>query len=125
MQSTSAVLLSCEIVRRVIPSSVLSFDFEDSHHALVFVIQDVTVKHPFSGEVVKSHDEAHRFMLGNVHRVLPAPIRLRNSIPIDDLELEAVQMERMIHADEVLDLPDLRGAKPGGDIDATGRSGGC
>src|SRR5688572_5804790 len=77
------------------------------------------MKHPLSGKIVKPYDEPNRFLPSHVNDVLPAVERLRFAIPLDDLELEPVHVEWMVHADQVLDLPDLRCAQLRGVIHAS------
>src|SRR6185503_12620722 len=86
--------------------------------ALVLVVQDVAVKHPLPREIVEAHDESHGFLPADVDHVLPARKRLRLSIALDDLELKSVHVEGMIHPDQILDLPYLRGTERGREIDA-------
>src|SRR5690606_24916919 len=63
-------------------------DFENAHHPLILMIQDVAVKHPFAGMIVIPNDESHSLVARHVDRVLPAEERLRYAIPVDYLELE-------------------------------------
>src|SRR5437870_11147281 len=104
----------CEhsIDRRITFRSLLSLllDFENSHHAVVFVIEDVAVEHPLPRIVVVAHDDSRRRMFRDVEHVLPGEIRLAHSVTVQHLELESMQVERVIHANDVLDLPDLGGA---------------
>src|SRR3569833_1563851 len=93
-------------------------NFENAHHAVVFVIEDVTVEHPFSGKVIEPHDHADSLMLAHVHDILPAAIRFGYSVAIEYLELESMEVERVIHRHDVLDLPNFRGAEARPDIDA-------
>src|SRR6266516_2294393 len=96
--------------RRVTFRSLLKFlalDFEDSHHAVVFMVQDVAMEHPLPWVIVVADDDARRRVLGHVQHVLPGEIRLTYAVTVEYLELEPVQVERVIHADDVLDLPDL------------------
>src|SRR5690606_18310577 len=88
-----------------------STDFEHSHHPVILMIEDMAVEHPLPGIVVVADDEPDGLVLRNVDDVLPAPERLGNAVPVDDLELEAMQVKRMVHPDEVLHLPDLGGAE--------------
>jgi hypothetical protein len=37
---------------------ILLFDFENSHHAVIFVIEDVTVEHPLPGIIVVANDDS-------------------------------------------------------------------
>src|SRR5687768_3858511 len=86
---------------------LLRSDFEYSHHPMVLVVQDVTVKHPLSWIIVVPDDEARGLVPRHVDHILPAAIALGDTVPVEHLELKAVQVERVVHADEVLDLPDL------------------
>ena len=42
--------------------------------------------------------------------------RFRNAVAVEHLELKAVQVERVVHADDVFDLPDFRRVQPGADV---------
>src|SRR5580765_8999920 len=95
-----------------------SSDLEHSHHSVILVIEDVAVEHPLAGEVVESHDEPDGLVPGNVDRVLPTRKGLGHAVPIENLKLESVQMEGVIHADEILDRPDFGGAQPGAFVHA-------
>ncbi|MEO6526953.1 MAG: hypothetical protein ABIP93_10040, partial [Gemmatimonadaceae bacterium] len=92
--------------------SPLSSDLEHGHHPVILVIQNVAMEHPHPGVVVEPHDESRRFVLRNVDRILPSPACHRHAVSVEELEPKSVQMERMVHADDVLDLPDLRRAEP-------------
>src|SRR3982751_4898083 len=82
------------------------------------MIEDVAVEHPLSGIVVVANDDSRSRVLRNVQHVLPGAVRLRHTVAIEYLELKTMQMEWMVHADDVLDLPDLRGADLGADVHA-------
>ena len=69
------------------------------------------MEHPLARVVRVAHDEARRPVLGHVHHVFPAAERLGHAVAIEHLELEAVQVKRVIHPHQVLELPDLRRAQ--------------
>src|SRR5687767_8365716 len=94
-------------VASLLPPDLGLSNLEHTHHPVILVIEDVTVEHPLSRVVVVPDDEARRLMLRDVDDVLPATVLLGHAIAVEHLELVAVQMERVIHADEILDLPDL------------------
>src|SRR5215208_6616188 len=75
------------------PSSALRSDFENAHHSMILMVQDVAVEHPHAGIVVVAHDEAQSLMLGDIHDVLPGTKRFRDTVTVDHLELESVQMK--------------------------------
>src|SRR5436305_7253822 len=106
------------VVSRLSRAELVLFDFEHSHHAVVFVIEDVAVEHPLPRIIVVAHDDSRRRMFRDVEHVLPGEIRLAHSVTVEHLELESMQVERVIHANDVLDLPDLGGADGGADVDA-------
>src|SRR5215208_2214450 len=102
------VWLATRVDRRIAFFSLrILFDFENSHHAVVFMVQDVAVEHPLSWIVVVANDDAGRRVLGDVQHVLPGTVRLGHAVAIEDLELKTVKMERVIHPNDILDLPDL------------------
>lgn len=71
---------------------------------MILMIKDVAVKHPLSRMVVVADDESYGFALSHFDRILPASIALRYTSAVEHLELESVQMEWMIHPDQILDL---------------------
>src|SRR6185312_5815128 len=85
-----------------------SLELKYAHHPHVLVIHDVTVVHPLPREIVESHDDAHRRMRRHVHGIQPVRKRLRHAIAVEHLKAEAVQMKRVVHPHQVLDLPDFR-----------------
>src|SRR6266404_7621501 len=82
------------------------------------MVEDVAVEHPLPWIIVITNDDSRGGVFGDVEHVLPRAVRLGNSIPIEHLKLEAVQMERVVHSDDVLDLPDLRCADLRADVNA-------
>src|SRR5438105_8763425 len=96
------------VASRCPPPEVLWLYFENSHHSVIFVVEDVAVEHPLPGIVVVADDDARRRVLGDVEHVFPGEIRLTHSVAIQHLKLKSVQMEGMVHPDDVGDLPDFR-----------------
>ena len=76
------------------------------------------MKHPLPGEVVEPDDKPHCLLPSHVDDVLPARERFRLPVALENLELEAVHVERVIHADEVFDFPDFGGAQFRREVDA-------
>ena len=74
---------------------------------MILVIQDVAVIHPLSCKVSKAKNYPNCRVLRNIYRVLPASERLGLPVAIDYLELKAVQVKRVVHSNDILDLPDL------------------
>src|SRR5690606_22628136 len=108
------IVMHCDFQSR----ATRSFDLKDAHHALILMIENVAMKHPFASKIIESDDETCTAKCGEIHRVLPHGLRLRHAVSVEDLKLEAVQVEWMIHSDEVLNLPDFGGAQGGLLIDA-------
>gem|GEM_PF-5263163 len=48
-----------------------SSDLQQPHHSLIFVIEDVVVKHPLSRKSVEPHHKPRLLEARHVHRVLP------------------------------------------------------
>src|SRR6266567_1625800 len=83
------------------------FDLQHSHHSMILMIKDMAVEHPQPWIVIVFNDEAHSLVLRHVHRVFPSPVFFRNSIFVEHLKLKSMQMKRVIHSNDIFDLPDL------------------
>src|SRR5688572_2201469 len=82
-------------------------DLEVRHHARGMVLEDVTVVHPFAGPVVGHPRDANPTPSWNVDRVLPRTEFRRLAVHLENLEKEAMKVERMVDWRPVDDVPDL------------------
>src|SRR5690606_7434244 len=83
-----------------------------SHHALVFVLQHMTVVHKSSlviRKVLECHQHSHGLTSMHMHGILESHFlgRWRLTIAIKHTELVAVNMEGMNHRCAVIDFPDF------------------
>jgi len=80
-------------------------NFKNSHHAVVFMVQDVAVEHPLPWVVVVAHDDARARVLRDVQHVLPGDVWLPYSIAVDIESFEVEGNLRRIHAVIFVDRP--------------------
>jgi hypothetical protein len=93
----------------------LSAHLDDSHHAEIFVIQDVTMIDGSAGEVLKRDPNPHTFTHGHIEDISPSREARLPIIFAHDLERVGVDMKRVIeihhhHSASVNDLPLLDGS---------------
>jgi hypothetical protein len=84
---------------------------ELTHHPVLGVLEDVTVKHPSAGMLFELNPEARGRFRANVDGVLPGAIAGRNAVIGRHLESKAMEMERVIHLGGIDDFPFLHGAE--------------
>jgi hypothetical protein len=75
---------------------VLSAHLDDSHHAEVFVIQDVTMIDGSAREILKRDPNPHTFAYGHIDDVSPSREARLPIIFAYDLERVGVDMKRVI-----------------------------
>ena len=82
---------------------------EVTHHPRRVVLEDVAVVHPLAGPIVGQTGDASRAACAATFTVSSHDAeRGRLAVDRDDLEEEAVQVERVVHAGLVDDVPDLQ-----------------
>lgn len=82
------------------------------------MLEDVAVEDPQPREVVEPHGEAHRLTGSHVEGVLPGAEGLGGAAVVEELELDAVRVEGVVHVPVVGHAPDLVGAGLGSLVDA-------
>ena len=91
--------------------SLCWLNIQNSHHALVFMIEDVAVVHSAPDEILKADSNGDRFIAFEGDGVFPSQQCLGLAVPFDDLKAVGMQMEGMIHAGFVDNAPVRKVAK--------------
>jgi len=78
------------------------------HHARSMVFDDMAVIHPRPGTVVRDPGYLDFVFWFQIVRILPRFVFRGLTVFFNDLKKEAMQVKRVVHPADIVDLPDLQ-----------------